>query len=169
MDGVTDSVICPEHGQMSRDCEEFQAFVIDLRGLSGAQQTWHIDVSGTQRPDTRPYRVGTYAVELLELSSSQLQGVRMPLRAWFASQPAQHDGSTRIKVRVAFSEAPENVGADGVEVEGGEVTSVRPVDGQATGGVRSAREPARRAARETTRKTGRSCGSSRSSRTRTRT
>ena len=138
VDGVTNSVICPEHGQMSRDCEEFQAFVIDLRGLSGAQQTWHIDVSGTQRPDTRPYRVGTYAVELLELSSSQLQGVRMPLRAWFAAQPAQHDGSKRIKVRVAFSdvvdESPQNVGEHGVSVDGGEVTSVRPVDGQATGG-----------------------------------
>ncbi len=138
VDGVTNSVICPEHGQMSRDCEEFQAFVIDLRGLSGAQQTWHIDVSGTQRPDTRPYRVGTYAVELLELSSSQLQGVRMPLRAWFAAQPAQHDGSTRIKVRVTFSdvvdESPQNVGEHGVSVDGGEVTSVRPVDGQATGG-----------------------------------
>ena len=118
VDGVTNSVICPEHGQQSRDCEEFQAFVIDLRGLSGAQQTWHIDVSGTQRPDTRPYRVGTYAVNLLELSSSQLQGVRMPLRAWFASQPDQHDGSTRIKVRVAFSDVVENVGARGVEVEG---------------------------------------------------
>ena len=134
VDGVTISVICPEHGQMSRDCEEFQAFVIDLRGLSGAQQTWHIDVSGTQRPGTRPYRVGTYAVELLELSSGQLAGVRMPLRAWFASRPDQHDGSERIKVRVAFSEAPENVGEHGVSVDGGEVTSVRPVDGQATGG-----------------------------------
>ncbi len=138
VDGVTISVICPEHGQMSRDCEEFQAFVIDLRGLSGAQQTWHIDVSGTQRPDTRPYRVGTYGVQLRELSSSELAGVRMPLRAWFASQPAQHDGSTRIKVRVAFSDAidesPQNVGEHGVSVDGGEVTSVRPVDGQATGG-----------------------------------
>ena len=134
VDGVTNSVICPEHGQMSRDCEEFQAFVIDLRGLSGAQQTWHIDVSATQRPGTRPYRVGTYAVELLELSSGQLAGVRMPLRAWFASRPDQHDGSERIKVRVAFSEAPENVGEHGVSVDGGEVTSVRPVDGQATGG-----------------------------------
>ena len=134
VDGVTMSEICAEHGQQSRDCEEFQAFVIDLRGLSGAQQTWHIDVSGTQRPDTRPYRVGTYAVNLLELSSSQLQGVRMPLRAWFASQPDQHDGSTRIKVRVGFSDAVENVGVRGVEVEGGEVKSVRPVDGQATGG-----------------------------------
>ena len=135
VDGVTKSEICAEHGQSSRDCEEFQAFVIDLRGLTGAEQTFQIYVAPTARPDTRPYRVGTYRVELKELLPSQLQGVRMPLRAWFASPPDQHDGSKAIKVRVAFSEAPENVGADGVEVEGGEVTSVRPVGGNAPGGA----------------------------------
>ena len=138
VDGVTNSEICAEHGQSSRDCEEFQAFVIDLRGPPGAEQTWQIYVGPTARPRTRPYRVGTYRVELKELLPSQLQGVRMPLRAWFASQPDQHDGSTRIKVRVAFSDAidesPRNVGEHGVSVDGGEVTSVRPVDGQATGG-----------------------------------
>ena len=135
VEGVTTAVASPRcHNFSEPERCEFQAFVIDLRGQTGAQQTWHIDVSGTQRPDTRPYRVGTYAVNLLELSSSQLQGVRMPLRAWFASQPAQHDGSKAIKVRVGFSDAVENVGARGVEVEGGEVTSVRPVDGQAAGG-----------------------------------
>ena len=135
VDGVTMSEICAEHGQSNRDCEEFQAFVIDLRGLTGAEQTWQIYVVPTSRRGTRPYRVGTYTVELRELSSSHLQGVRMPLRAWFASQPAQHDGSKAIKVRVGFSEAPENVGARGVEVEGGEVTSVRPVGGNAPGGA----------------------------------
>ena len=139
VDGVTMSEICAEHGQSSRDCEEFQAFVIDLRGLTGAEQTWQIYVSPTARPDTRPHRVGTYRVELKELLPSQLQGVRMPLRAWFASQPYQHDGSTRIKVRVAFSdvvdESLQNVGEHGVSVDGGEVTSVRPVDGQAAGGA----------------------------------
>ena len=139
VDGVTMSEICGEQGQSSRDCEEFQAFVIDLRGLTGAEQTWQIYVGPTARPDTRPYRVGTYRVELKELLPSQLQGVRMPLRAWFASQPEQHDGSKRIKVRVAFSEAPENVGADGVEVEGGAVTSVSPVDGQATYGSKASK------------------------------
>ena len=36
---------------------------------------------------------------------------------------------------MAFSEAPENVGADGVEVEGGAVTSVSPVGGNAPGGA----------------------------------
>ena len=135
VDGVTTSEICAEHGQSSRDCEEFQAFVIDLRGLTGAEQTWQIYVAPTARPDTRPYRVGTYRVELKELLPSQLQGVRMPLRAWFASPPDQHDGSKAIKVRVGFSDAVENVGARGVEVEGGEVTSVRAVDGQAASGA----------------------------------
>ena len=61
------------------------------------------------------------------------------LTAQFASQPDQHDGSKRIKVRVVFSEAvdesPENVGEHGVDVEGGEVTSARPVDGNAPGGA----------------------------------
>ena len=46
------------------------------------------------------------------------------LTAQFESAPAQHDGRKRIKVRVAFSEAPENVDADGVRVEGGRVTFV---------------------------------------------
>ena len=143
VDGVTttetSNSICAEPGNNEAKCEEFQAFVIDLRGQTGAEQTWQIYVAPTARRGTRPYRVGTYQVDLLELSPSQLQGVRMPLRAWFASQPDQHDGSARIKVRVAFSESPENVGADGVSVYGGEVTSVRPVDGQPAGsaGTRS--------------------------------
>ena len=118
----------------NKKCQEFQAFVIDLRGQTGAQQTWWIDVAPTARPRTYPYHVGTYAVDLRELSASELAGVRMPLRAWFASPPAQHDGSNRIKVRVGFSDAvdesPENVGRHSVSVDGGEVTSVRPVDAQ---------------------------------------
>ena len=57
------------------------------------------------------------------------------LGARFVSPPERHDGEKRIKVRVAFSEAPENVGADGVEVEGGAVTSVSPVGGNAPGGA----------------------------------
>ena len=118
---------------------EYQAFVIDLRGVTGAEQRFEIDVGPTQRPDTRPYRVGTYAVDLRELSSSQLQGVRTPLRAWFASQPAQHDGSKRFKVQVGFSDALDGSPEDGVEVEGGEVTSVRPAGGNAPGGAAAAR------------------------------
>ena len=140
VDGVTTakaSPICPGFSEPEK-CE-FQAFVIDLRGQTGPQQTWRIIVAPTARPRTWPYPVGTYQVDLRELSASQLAGVRMPLRAWFASQPAQHDGSTRIKVRVAFSDAidesPHNVGEHGVSVDGGEVTSVRPVDGQAAGGA----------------------------------
>ena len=57
------------------------------------------------------------------------------LGARFVSPPERHDGKNRVKVRVAFSEAPENVGADGVEVEGGAVTSVSPVGGDAPGGA----------------------------------
>ena len=57
------------------------------------------------------------------------------LGARFVSPPERHDGEKRVKVRVAFSEPPENVDADGVEVEGGAVTSVRPVGGDAPGGA----------------------------------
>ena len=61
------------------------------------------------------------------------------LKARFVSPPEHHDGSGRVKVRVAFSEAieesPENVGEHGVQVEGGRVTSVRQVDNQPGGGA----------------------------------
>ena len=61
------------------------------------------------------------------------------LRAWFESPPERHDGKKRVKVQVAFSEpidgTPENVGQHGVDVEGGRVTSVRPVGGNAPGGA----------------------------------
>ena len=144
VEGVTtaaSSTICHEFTEPEK-CE-YQAFVIDLRGQTGAQQTWRIDVTPTARPRTYPYRVGIYSVLLDELSATDLAGVRIPLRAWFASQPTQHDGSERIKVRVAFSDAidesPENVGEHGVSVDGGEVTSVRPVDGQATGGSKASK------------------------------
>ena len=144
VEGVTTakaSPLCPGFSEPEK-CE-FQAFVIDLRGQTGAEQTWQIVVAPTARPRTWPYPVGTFQVDLRELSASQLAGVRMPLRAWFPSQPAQHDGSTRIKVRIAFSDAvdesPQNVGEHGVSVDGGEVTSVRPVDGQATGGSKASK------------------------------
>ena len=61
------------------------------------------------------------------------------LRARFMSPPERHDGSGRVKLRVAFSEAidesPENVGEHGVKVEGGRVTSVRQVDNRPGGGA----------------------------------
>ena len=61
------------------------------------------------------------------------------LRAWFESPPERHDGKKRVKVQVAFSEpidgTPETVGEHGVDVEGGRVTSVRPVAGNAPGGA----------------------------------
>ena len=138
VDGVTiakRSPICPSRLFAEPGKCEYQAFVIDLRGQTGAEQTWNIDITTTERSDTRPYRVGTYEVDLRELSSSELQGVPMPLRAWFASPPAHHDGSNRIKVRVGFSDAVAEGPEHGVKVEGGEVTSVRPVDGNAPGGA----------------------------------
>ena len=140
VDGVSiakASTLCHNFAEPEK-CE-YQAFVIDLRGLTGSQQTWHISVHPTQRPETRPYREGTYEVDLRQLSSSQLQGVRMPLRAWFASQPAQHDGSKRFKVQVGFSDALDGSPEQGVEVEGGAVTSVRPAGGNAPGGAAAAR------------------------------
>ena len=61
------------------------------------------------------------------------------LRAWFESPPERHDGKKRVTVQVAFSEpidgTPETVGEHGVDVEGGRVTSVRPVAGNAPGGA----------------------------------
>ena len=66
-------------------------------------------------------------------------GSARALKARFVSPPEHHDGSGRVKVRVAFSEAieesPENVGEHGVQVEGGRVTSVRQVDNQPAGGA----------------------------------
>ena len=102
-------------------------------------QTWRFRVATTARPgDARRYRVGTYTAEVEEIV-----GGRRALSGRFVSPPPRHDGRTRVKVQVAFSEAldetPENVGEHGVKVEGGQVTSVRPVSGQVSGG-RSAEE-----------------------------
>ena len=72
------------------------AAVIALRGQTGAQQTWYIDVAPTARPGTRPYRVGTYEVRLDELSASDLAGVRA-LNAQFLSPLERHDGKKRIR------------------------------------------------------------------------
>ena len=91
------------------------------------------------------------------------------LTAQFESAPAQHDGTKPVKVRVSFSEAPENVGADGVRVEGGRVTSTKRVGGSPQGGGQARTGPVRAAAGMPGRRTARSCGSSRSSRSRART
>ena len=63
------------------------------------------------------------------------------LTAQFESAPAQHDGRKRIKVRVAFSEAPANVDADGVRVEGGRVTSSKRVGGSPQGDAQGRSAP----------------------------
>ena len=74
------------------------------------------------------------------------------LRAWFESPPERHDGKKRVTVQVAFSEAidgtPENVGEHGVDVDGGRVTSVRPVAGNAPGGAGNRSAGGRNAGRE---------------------
>ena len=74
------------------------------------------------------------------------------LRAWFESPPERHDGKKRVKVQVAFSEpidgTPETVGEHGVDVEGGRVTSVRPVGGNAPGGAGTRSAGGRNAGRE---------------------
>ena len=72
-----------------------------------------------------------------------------PLRGRFVSPPGRHDGEKRVKVRVAFSEpvegSPQNVGAHGVRVNAGRVTSARRVGGGAPDGA-AARSPARSSA-----------------------
>ena len=74
------------------------------------------------------------------------------LRAWFESPPERHDGKKRVTVQVAFSEpidgTPETVGEHGVDVEGGRVTSVRPVVGNAPGGAGNRSAGGRNAGRE---------------------
>ena len=68
---------------------------------------------------------------------NELESAAQALKARFVSPPEHHDGSGRVRVRVAFSEAidesPENVSEHGVKVEGGRVTSVRQVDNQPAG------------------------------------
>ena len=72
-----------------------------------------------------------------------------PLRGRFVSPPGRHDGEKRVKVRVAFSEpvegSPQSVGAHGVRVNAGRVTSARRVGGGAPDGA-AARSPARSSA-----------------------
>ena len=77
-DGVTttetSTAIYGVHGNLNAKCEEIQAFGIDLRGQTGAEQTWQIIVAPSGRLRTWPYPVDTYAVDLKVLSSSQVAG-----------------------------------------------------------------------------------------------
>ena len=141
VNGYTKRVDVPVTSTSSAVDYEFQAFVIDLRAHppDSGVQTWRFRVATTARPgDARRYRVGSYTAEVEEIV-----GGRRALSGRFVSPPPRHDGKKRVNVQVAFSEAldetPENVGEHGVEVEGGQVTSVRPVSGQVPGG-RSAEE-----------------------------
>ena len=97
--------------------------IINDNGLGPAYDYGSDDTMLTERP--------TYSCADRRSSRS--------LRGRFVSPPERHDGTNRVKVRVAFSEpveeSPENVGEHGVEVEGGEVTSVSPVGGDAPDGA----------------------------------
>ena len=123
--------------------------------------TLHLDSDRFRLSDAEPDRPGRYywvdagmnwsgeeyVIARLRRDSSSSGG--RALQGRFISPPERHDGAKRVKVRVGFSEpideSPENVGEHGVEVEGGEVTSVRAVGGNAPGGS---------AARSTTRSLG---------------
>ena len=123
--------------------------------------TLHLDSDRFRLSDAEPDRPGRYywvdagmnwsgeeyVIARLRRDSSSSGG--RALQGRFISPPGRHDGAKRVKVRVGFSEpideSPENVGEHGVDVEGGEVTSVRAVGGNAPGGS---------AARSTTRSLG---------------
>ena len=79
------------------------------------------------------------AVEADDEEPGDTSSTQRSLQGRFVSPPERHDGKKRIKVQVAFSEpveeSPRNVGEHGVDVEGGEVTSVRPVGGNAPDGA----------------------------------
>ncbi len=143
--------------QGDTEAEDYGALTFDLAEFPNAEEqaaldelTLYLDNDAFRLSEARDGPPGFYywvadlnwsredyiVARLREASSSQRS-----LRGRFVSPPERHDGEKRIKVRVEFSEAPENVGADGVEVEGGAVTSVRSVAGQAPGtrkGTRSA-------------------------------
>ena len=118
--------------------------VVVLSSASGTAELAH-DASGTTTDsegneqsnyDFEAYPLPTVTVRVLESGAGRSDD---PLKARFVSPPEHHDGSGRVKVRVAFSEAieesPENVGEHGVKVEGGRVTSVRQVDNRPGGGA----------------------------------
>ena len=118
--------------------------VVVVFSASGTAELAH-DASGTTTDsegneqsnyDFEAYPLPTATVLVLESGAGRSDD---PLKARFVSPPEHHDGSGRVKVRVAFSEAieesPENVGEHGVKVEGGRVTSVRQVDNRPGGGA----------------------------------
>ena len=111
--------------------------------------TLHVGGDRFNLSDTRELRPGQFYWVRAGLDWSEEQYVILRLRGAssaqrallgrFVSPPERHDGKKRVKVQVAFSEpvaeSPQNVGEHGVDVEGGEVTSVRPVGGNAPDGA----------------------------------
>ena len=143
--------------QGDTEAEDYGALTFDLAEFPNAEEqaaldelTLYLDNDAFRLSEARDGPPGFYywvadlnwsredyiVARLREASSEQ-----MALRGRFVSPPKRHDGKKRIKVRVAFSEpvaeSPRNVGEHGVDVEGGEVTSVRPVvgSGNAPGGA----------------------------------
>ena len=107
-----------------------------------------LPLTGFVTTTSRSFQLGSPVRACLSVADSEgtvtnacpaSEGSARALKARFMSPPERHDGSGRVKVRVAFSEAieesPENVGEHGVQVEGGRVTSVRQVDNQPAGGA----------------------------------
>ena len=122
----------------------------DIGGPSSACVTIADDGEGPNYDYTSP--TDTEFTAKPTYSCSGQRSPQRSLQGRFVSPPERHDGTNRIKVRVAFSEpvaeSPENVGEHGVAVEGGEVTSVSPVGGNAPGGAGTRSVGGRNAGRE---------------------
>ena len=123
----------------------FRSQTVTVRVLSSASGTVVLEheASGTTTDshgqaqsnyDFEDYPLPTVTVRVPESDRGE-----RALTGRFTSPPDRHDGTKRIKVRVAFSEpideTPKRMREHGVRVQGGAVTSARPVGGQAPGGA----------------------------------
>ena len=137
-------VVTPASLRFTRE-NWFRSQTVTVRVLSTASGTVELEheASGTttdsQGQAQSNYDFDDYPLPAVTVRVLESDRGERALTARFASAPARHDGAKRVQVRVGFSEpvaeSPENVGAHGVEVEGGAVTSVSPVGGNAPGGA----------------------------------
>ena len=132
-----------------------QSYPGSLGPGKGCGDTLQTSVRRTDLEADTEYQVMVQALSgdgFSEWSETKTVSTGRSLRAWFESQPERHDGKKRVTVQVAFSEAidgtPETVGEHGVDVDGGRVTSVRPVGGDAPGGAGNRSAGGRDAGRE---------------------
>ena len=132
-----------------------QSYPGSLGPGKGCGDTLQTSVRRTDLEADTEYQVMVQALSgdgFSEWSETKTVSTGRSLRAWFESQPERHDGKKRLTVQVAFSEAidgtPETVGEHGVDVDGGRVTSVRPVGGDAPGGAGNRSAGGRDAGRE---------------------